>query len=114
MPMGVAIFVTMLTVRLCLPSWFMSTRRSVIGLNYIKSGEWDGLGLNESGTLKDEQMYGRMHDCGKCGGSLVLSYDCWSCFQCGRKFFLRNGRAEEMWWKNKDLEFPTSAPLATH
>lgn len=57
-------------------------------------------------------MYGRMHDCGKCGGYLVLSYDGWSCFQCGRKYFLRNGRTEEMWWKNQGLKSQMSGPVA--
>jgi len=48
-------------------------------------------------------MNGRIHDCGKCGGYLVLSYGGWSCNQCGRKYFLHNGRTEEMWWKNQKV-----------
>ena len=49
-------------------------------------------------------MNGMFHDCGKCGGYLVLAYDSWSCNQCGRKYFLRNGRTEEMWWKNPKVK----------
>ena len=49
-------------------------------------------------------MNGMFHDCGKCGGYLVLSYDGWSCDQCGRKYFLGNGRTEEVWWKNQKVK----------
>ena len=41
----------------------------------------------------------------KMRGYLVLAYDGWNCNQCGRKYFLRNGRTEEMWWKNQKMKW---------
>jgi hypothetical protein len=46
----------------------------------------------------------KLISCGKCNGQLVLAYDGWSCYQCGRKYLLRNGVAQEMWWKNEGIQ----------
>ncbi len=36
----------------------------------------------------------RFKSCGKCGGDLVLDYDEWRCFQCGRIYYPQRSAME--------------------
>ena len=68
---------------------------------------------NRFGTSKGvSRMQGRSYKCEKCSGHILLAYSGWSCIQCGRNYFLRDGRIEEMWWKNQTVKYQTPQPVA--
>ena len=102
--LGALFFVTKVTVRPCGVSYFMSPYRRLIDRGKESSnGDQSGWGLYLCSEGAND-MFGRTHECEKFGGSLVLAYDGWSCFKCGRKYLVSNGRPQEMWWKNQGLK----------
>ena len=59
-------------------------------------------------------MMSRLYGCEKCSGTVMLAYNGWCCAKCGRKYLLRAGRIEEMWWKNQNVKNQTPEPVGAH